>query len=361
MNIIIAGGGTGGHLFPGIAIAREFQKRSRSNRILFLGSAQGIEARILPQLGYRLQTITVKGFKGKGLRKQMQALMAIPAGIYQAGNIIRRFSADIIIGVGGYISFPPLAAGILLRIPTAIHEQNSVPGLSNRSIGKLVDRIFITYEASRAFFKPARTVLSGMPLRCPDVPVQPTARTDQFCIFVCGGSQGAREINQAVIAGLPHLEDLKTRIRFIHQCGTRDLDFVRSGYQQAGFSAETAPFIDDMMSCYQQAHLVICRAGAATLAELAACGRAALLIPYPYATDNHQEKNARVLTDSGAALLQLSARLNAETLAARIRELEQNRAEITILEERIKTFTRPQAAETIANECCHLVNKHKGD
>lgn len=355
MNIIITGGGTGGHLFPGIAIAQEFLKRSPDNSIVFIGSKGGIESRILPKYQLRLKTVTIKGFKGKGVIEKIKALFSVPGAFLQAGYYVKRFQADIIVGLGGYISFPALAAGAAMGVPTVIHEQNSIPGLANRILGRMARRVFVSFETSRQFFKPAKTVFTGVPVRQLSLKETAAKRDQRFCIFVCGGSQGAREINQAVMAALPHLTGMQENLRFIHQTGKHEKDLLEQTYKKFGFRAQVFAFIEDIFSCYLQAHLVISRAGAATLAELALCARASILIPYPYAADNHQEKNAAAFLEKGAALMIRSRNLSALKLSAVIMDMAKNREKLRRMETRAKSLSRPNAAETIVNECCQLL------
>jgi UDP-N-acetylglucosamine--N-acetylmuramyl-(pentapeptide) pyrophosphoryl-undecaprenol N-acetylglucosamine transferase len=353
MNIIIAGGGTGGHLFPGIAIAQEFMRRNPQDRIVFIGSTQGIEARLLPQLGFALKTLPIRGFSGKPPAEKLAALALVPAAFLQAGRYLRSLQADIVVGLGGYSSFPAVAAARLMGIPAVIHEQNSVPGLTNRILGRMARRVFVTFEASRQFFPASKTTVSGLPVRSQFSGQQP--RDDgRFCVFVCGGSQGAHAINEALAAALPLLRGMSGQLHFIHQSGQADCAMLRQQYEQCGFSAEVLPFIDDMAACYRRAHLVICRAGASTLAELALCGKASILIPYPFAAGNHQELNARVFADRGACMLLLQKDLSAEALAGLVQELAAKPETCRRLGRQAGTLAQPQAAGTIVEACCRL-------
>ena len=360
MNIIIAGGGTGGHLFPGIAIAQEFLRRGPDNNIDFMGSKKGIESRILPALKFRLKTITVKGFKGKGMFDKIISIFSIPVSFMQACCCLKRFHTDIVVGLGGYISFPAVVAGVAMRIPTVIHEQNCIPGLTNRILGRFASRVFISYEESRNFFKPDKTIFSGVPIRLQLRNETDGKRDEPFCIFVLGGSQGAREINQAVIAALPFLTGIGEKIRFIHQSGQPDIEMLEKNYKKFGFSAQVSSFIEDMFTCYRQAHLVISRAGAATLAELALCAKAAILIPYPFAANNHQKKNAKVFVDNGAALMIHSSELSGKILSSLIINLEKDRGKLQQMEDQAGTLSRPKAAEKIVDECYRLVAQTGG-
>jgi len=359
MNVVIAGGGTGGHLFPGIAIAREFLKQDAGNTILFIGSAKGIEARMLPRLNYNLKVIPVAGFKGKGPAGKARALLSVPAAFARAGYYLKAARADLVVGLGGYISFPPVAAAAALGIPAVIHEQNSVPGLANRMLGRLARRIFISYEESRAYFPAEKTITAGMPVRCLPEGAAPQRPASPLCVFVCGGSQGAHAVNEALIAALPHLDALKSRLRFIHQTGHADLKAVEQAYGAGGFAAQVYPFIDDMYACYGEAHVIISRAGASTLAEIALWGRASILIPYPFAAGNHQEHNARVFADSEAARMIVQKELSGEGLAQLLSNMEQHREQLAHMENRARLLAKPGAAETIVAACTDLAGGRK--
>lgn len=357
MNILIAGGGTGGHLFPGMAIAGELMRKDPANRIVFIGTKQGIEYRILPKSGYPLWTITVKGFKGKGLLNKIKALLCIPLSFAQSVYYIRKNQTDIILGLGGYISFPAIIAGKVMGIPAVIHEQNSYPGLSNRLLGKIADRIFISSRESASYFSRKKTVFTGLPIRPEFIKSSPVQKNRQFTILVIGGSQGSRQINQAVMEALPKLAPMKERICFIHQSGESDRKTLLAHYRQNSIPAEVYGFIDDMYNCYRKADLVISRAGASALAEIALCGKASILIPYPYAANNHQEINARDFVEEGAAVMIPARRLDGDKLASVIINLENRPEQISRMAEQARSLSKPKAAERIADECYKLAEK----
>ena len=359
MNMVVAGGGTGGHLFPGIAIAEEFLQRDPENSILFIGTSHGLEARVVPQLGFALQTIRVKGLKGKGLPGQISSLLLLPGALLQSRSCLRRFRADIVCGVGGYVSAPAVMAAVLAGTPAVIHEQNSFPGLSNRLLAAYADRVFVSYEESSAFFPRKKIVFTGMPLRRTLLDHALPERDSVFTILVLGGSQGSHEINEALAHAVPHLAPLTEQVRIIHQSGAADADLLHETYRKHGMNAQVISFIDDMTAAYGKAHLVISRAGAATLAEIAFCGRAALLIPYPHAANNHQEKNARVLADRGAAQVILSRELTGEKLAQAVVHAAQNPEQLREMEKRARSLAKPQAAREIVDHCCELAARRQ--
>jgi UDP-N-acetylglucosamine--N-acetylmuramyl-(pentapeptide) pyrophosphoryl-undecaprenol N-acetylglucosamine transferase len=361
MNIVIAGGGTGGHLFPGVAIAQEFLRRDSAARILFLGTEKGLESRVLPNLGLALETVPVRGFKGKGTGQKLGSLLALPGAFLRAAACLHRHRADLVLGLGGYISFPGIAAAKALGIPAAIHEQNSVPGLSNRMLGKIADRVFISYEESRPFFNARKTVFSGMPVRMPQHGAAPEPENGRLCVFICGGSQGAHAINEAMMEALTAFESSRGSFRFIHQTGAMDAGLVSEGYEKHGLTAAVSPFLDDMYGAYAQAHIVVSRAGASTLAELALCGKPSILIPYPYAAHNHQEHNARAFVAKGAAVMLLAGELTGSSLAQAVLALQADRKKVAGMAACARLLAQPDAAGRVVEECCRLAAKKGGE
>src|SRR5581483_1486724 len=264
MRVIFAGGGTGGHLFPGLAVAREFQRRDPMTEILFMGTSQGIEYRVLPKEGFRLETLPVRGLKGRGLRGVIDALYGVPASLFRSLRILRDFRPDCVIGLGGYASGPALLAAKLAGVRSAIMEQNLRPGFTNKLLGRWVDRVFTAYPGSAAFFPGARVVESGNPVRWQKLPE--VEKRGQFSLLIFGGSLGARRINFAVIDALKQLSDLKAEIFITHQTGELDFAAIRAAYDALPFQAEVIRFIDRMDEAYARADLIVCRAGATTVA-----------------------------------------------------------------------------------------------
>jgi UDP-N-acetylglucosamine--N-acetylmuramyl-(pentapeptide) pyrophosphoryl-undecaprenol N-acetylglucosamine transferase len=357
MRIIIAGGGTGGHLFPALALAEAFKERDAANEILFVGSRRGLEASVLGREGFALQTIDVVSLKGKSLPRKAAAVLALPRSIFQSLRLLRLFRPDIVLGVGGYASGPVVLTASLLGYKTAIQEQNSLPGLSNRVLAKFVDRIFASFPDSGGSFPAAKTIVAGNPVRKKlQMTVSPTKNGGpEFTLFVFGGSQGAHRLNEALVQALDHLQDRKTRLRVIHQTGEKDLPGVRDAYERQGFRAEVQPFIHDMERAYRAADLVLCRAGATTLFELMAMRKAAVLVPYPFAADNHQFLNARALVDAGAAEMVADKDLTGAGLAGLLRQFMDQPERRRSMEEKITKFAKPRAAETIVAACGEMV------
>ncbi len=326
MKLLIAGGGTGGHLFPGIAIAEALLELDPSSSVLFVGTARGIETRAVPKAGFRLELIDVAGLKGLGVGHQLKTLAKLPLSLLQSRRILRDFGADAVIGVGGYASGPVLLAARLLGLPTAVCEQNSVPGVTNRALAKLVDAVYVTFPASVPWFPARKTHLVGNPVRkgfrdAARAASDDEATLERGLIFTFGGSQGARALNEAVPAALGLLKAKGHAVRALHQAGKDAVDAVRARYAEAGVDADVTPFLDDMVAAYRRAHVVLCRAGATSCAELTALGVPAILVPFPQAADDHQTRNAADLVAQDAAVLLPQAGMTPASLAEVIERL----------------------------------------
>src|SRR5512136_279980 len=320
MKVIIAGGGTGGHLFPGIAIAEEFLRRDETNSILFMGTKRGLEKRVLGDMGFNLCTLDVEGIKGRGIVKALGAILKIPRSLAESYRVIRAFRPDIVIGVGGYASGPAVMTARLMGIKTAIAEQNALPGITNRILGRIVDRIFLTFPETRRWFPEGKTIASGNPVRDAFLKgiQEAEKRSGKFTLLVFGGSQGAHSINLAVLDAIPHLETIKDNLKVIHQTGSADVDPISHHYQSLKMDAEVLPFIMDMARAFRSSDLLICRAGATSIAEITASGKASVLIPFPHAVNDHQTKNAEALVKAGAAVMLSEKDISGQTLAETI-------------------------------------------
>lgn len=356
MKLIIAGGGTGGHLFPGIAVAEEFLARDSANEVLFVGSERGIEARAIPKLGYRLELISAAGIKGMGSLSKLKGAAMLLYGYAQSRKILREYRPDLVMGVGGYASLPMVMAARGLDIPRYIHEQNALPGMSNKVLARVADRVFISLEEAARFFPKEKTLLTGNPLRRQILAMlegvagarQPEEQNG-FTLFVFGGSQGAHTLNVAVPQALATL-GRREGLTIVHQTGEKDLDEVRQAYDRAGIVAEVRPFIDDMAREYRRADLIVCRAGATTIAEITACGKACLFIPFPHAADDHQRKNAEALLKKDACELLLEPELTPQRLAQTIAELMDNRERLERIGRNAAGLARLDAARVIVDE-----------
>jgi UDP-N-acetylglucosamine--N-acetylmuramyl-(pentapeptide) pyrophosphoryl-undecaprenol N-acetylglucosamine transferase len=358
MKCVIAGGGTGGHLFPGMAIAEAFIDRETGNEVLFIGTERGIEARVLAGGRFPLKMIHAMPIKGRSFTGKLRALWALPKAIAEALAILKEFRPQIVLGVGGYASGPGVLAAFLLRTKRAIHEQNVIPGMTNRFLKGFSQRIFISFEEAKRYFPARKTVVTGNPIR-KEIAVSASLRERgaRFTILIFGGSAGAHRINAAVMEALDSLQERRSSLTFIHQTGKEDFSLVSRSYEKKGFEAEVLPFIDEMARCYRRADLVICRSGASTVAELAVCAKAAILIPYPHAAHNHQWMNAKRLVDLGAARMIVDEELNGPSLSKAILHLYHTPEERERMEEVIRRIGRPRAAEEIVEHCYELVEQ----
>jgi UDP-N-acetylglucosamine--N-acetylmuramyl-(pentapeptide) pyrophosphoryl-undecaprenol N-acetylglucosamine transferase len=353
MRVIFAGGGTGGHLFPGLAVARELQQRDSITEILFVGTTQGIEARVIPRERFRLETIPVRGLKGRGIRGWLDAIWGIPAGLLRSLEIIRNFRPDIIVGLGGYASGPVLLAGKLRGLRCVIMEQNLQPGFTNKFLARFVNRVFTSYRESGAYFSGGKVLETGNPVRWRKLPT--VKRSEKFVLLVFGGSAGAHRINLAVVDAMKRLTGLAAALQVIHQTGQADFATVKAAYDALPFEAEVLPFIEKMDEAYARADLVLCRAGATTVAELTAFGKAAILVPYPYAIYDHQRWNAQALQNQGAAEMILDQELSGDLLAGRIHAYVSDRQRLEPMAAAARVMGRPEAAARIVDECYALV------
>jgi UDP-N-acetylglucosamine--N-acetylmuramyl-(pentapeptide) pyrophosphoryl-undecaprenol N-acetylglucosamine transferase len=354
MRLLIAGGGTGGHLFTGVAIAEELRARAPDAQIRFVGTRRGIEARVLPGLGWELSLIEVSGLKTVGALGALRGLVRLPRALLQARRVVREHAPDAVIGVGGYASGPAVLMARLAGIPTAIVEQNSIPGLANKILGRLVRTVFIAFDGTRQFFKPTKTLITGNPIRrdlvqkllAADAPA-PDGRVH---VLVSGGSLGAVAVNDLAAEALIALGK-SIPLAIVHQTGDKGLDATRSRYAAAGVDADCRAFITDMAAAYQRADLVIGRAGATTVAELAIAGVPAVFIPFPFAADNHQELNAREMVEAGAALMFKQSELTAEKLADALRPLVTDAARRAEMGAKMRARARPGAAAAVVDWC----------
>ncbi len=362
MRVLIAGGGTGGHLFPGIALAEEVVTRHPRNDVVFVGTQRGLEARVVPANGFVLEKISARGLKGMGALKLLAGVLALPLAFLESWRILRRYRPDVVVGVGGYASGPVVLTAWLLRIPTALQEQNALAGLTNRVLGRFVDAAFVSFEEARRFFPAKRAQLLGNPIRRGLLEnfLRSSKPHERFTVLVFGGSLGAHGLNTRVVGALEHLAAVKGELSIVHQTGKQDLEAVKRGYAERGIDADVREFIDDMSSAYLGADLVVCRAGATTLAELTVCKKPAILVPFPFATDDHQAVNARALVDAGAALMFREAELTGEGLARAILDLKQHPEKLQRMEKAAGQLGRPEAAREIADVLQQMCLKRWG-
>jgi UDP-N-acetylglucosamine--N-acetylmuramyl-(pentapeptide) pyrophosphoryl-undecaprenol N-acetylglucosamine transferase len=359
MRVLIAAGGTGGHIYPGIAVAKEVMRRAASSEVRFVGTARGLETRLVPQAGFGLSLIESAGLKNVGLVARVRGILVLPKSFFAARRLIREFRPDIVIGAGGYVSGPVLLMAALMRKRTLVMESNALPGFTNRRLARFVDKAAVTFEAALPYFQ-GKGVVTGNPVRREffDIPPKPRDAT-RFSLLVFGGSQGARAINEAMVAALPHLEAESGVLHIKHQTGEADFEKVSAGYTDAGWRerADVRRYIDNMVESFAQADLIICRAGATTSAELVAAGKAAIMIPFPQAADDHQRKNAEALQEAGAAHMILQQELTGERLAAEIATLVSAPDELTLMEEQSRKLARGDAAAEIVDLMEELIKQ----
>lgn len=365
MHLVIAAGGTGGHLYPAIALAKEFQERMPGTTVLFVGTTRGIESKVVPHEGFRLRLITAKPFMGIGKLGALKALLALPVGVWQSWKTLKAERADLVIGVGGYTTPAVLVAAWLARVPRVILEPNSYPGLANKVLGPLVQRVFVAFESAGTFFHSLKVRVVGTPIRRaffePSGSRPSTKGGGVVHVVIFGGSQGAKAINGAMAEALSALRDVRERVIFTHQTGEADRPVVTDAYQREGFHADVQAFFYDMPTVLRSADLVIARAGAMTIAELTACGCPAVLVPLPQAIYNHQAKNAAVMESAGAALVIAQYELTGERLAGTIRELIGDPERLHHMRAQSLAMRRIDAATRIVDECLTLVGRTDED
>jgi UDP-N-acetylglucosamine--N-acetylmuramyl-(pentapeptide) pyrophosphoryl-undecaprenol N-acetylglucosamine transferase len=360
LRIVIAGGGTGGHIYPGIALAKEFMKHDSEIEITFVGSNKGLESKVVPREGFEFHPILAGGLVGKKGIQRWSSWLKLPASIGQSLCFLVRKKPDLVVGVGGYASGPLALSAGLLRIPLVIHEQNAIPGVTNKWLGKIANKIAISFKQSRQYFSPDKVIETGNMIR-EEIGSLGT-NTDnkfgnKFCVLIFGGSQGAQSINRAVLEALPSLRNQKDSIHFIHQTGNRDIELVKQTYSEHGFSAEVEPFFYDMAEQYRKASLVICRAGATSIAEITAAGKVSILIPFPHAAHNHQEKNAEVLDTEKAANVIYDRDLNGEKIAQAISDGMESPEKLKEMEANSSRLGNKDAAQKVRELCLDLLNE----
>jgi UDP-N-acetylglucosamine--N-acetylmuramyl-(pentapeptide) pyrophosphoryl-undecaprenol N-acetylglucosamine transferase len=356
LRIVLAGGGTGGHLYPGLAVAKALHRRVPDAVLTFVGTARGLESSVVPSEGFPLDVIRSGGLKGKSPKALLRGMALLPWSAVDAWRVISRRAPALVIGLGGYSSGPVVLLAALRGIPTLLLEQNAVPGLTNRLLGRVVRRAAVSFEQTASYFG-AKAIVSGNPVRAEFFERAGRARAGATGVppaaprvLVFGGSQGAHAINAAMAAAAPSLAVGTVRPVVTHQTGPRDVSMVREAYERAGLEARVEPFLYAMDREMSEADVLVCRAGATTLAEIAAAARAAILIPLPTATDDHQRRNAEVLAAAGAAELLEERALSGDDLAARILSLAQDPERRDRMAHAVRQFARPRAAEVIV-EC----------
>jgi len=352
-TLMIAGGGTGGHIYPAIAIAREYVSRDPSRRVVFVGTEKGLEKTIVPKAGFPLEFINVGGLKGKGGLDLIRNIARLPLGFIDAWRVVGRHRPDAVLGVGGYSSGPVLMAAKLRGVPTIIHEANAFPGLANRVMARAATTVAVAFREALPRMKRTDGVVTGNPIRKEffDLGAVAPARADgRRRLLIFGGSQGSRVLNDAMTGALLFLARLKDSLDIVHQTGPHELEKVKTAYQQSAFpGARVVPYLDPMADEIAAADLVVCRAGAMTIGELAAVGRAAVLVPFAAATNNHQELNARVVEQAGGAVVITEAELSPERLAGAIGEIAGDPERAARMGAAARTLAMPEATKNIVD------------
>lgn len=363
IRLLLTGGGTGGHLFPAVAAAQEFRRQMPATQVLFVGTRRKVDTKSLAVYGFQSENIRCYGLKGKNPLELLKAIAILPLSFFQARRIIRGFRPDIVFGVGGYVTGPVIVAGKSMGVPTLIHEQNSVPGLANRKLGRFVDRVCLSMPGSGAWFPADKIVYTGNPVRRDilDLAKNPPPRREaKKTLLILGGSQGAQAVNRLVAEGLPGLPaGVLARLKVIHQTGEADAATVRAHYEKSGIDAVVQPFFTDMAEIYSQADLLVSRAGATTLSEMAVLGKPAILIPYPFAADNHQEKNGNHYVTGGGAIQFRQSELSSAKLVEAIGLLIEDDGALHAMGNAMKKLAYPDAAAEIVASCLQVMEKRR--
>jgi UDP-N-acetylglucosamine--N-acetylmuramyl-(pentapeptide) pyrophosphoryl-undecaprenol N-acetylglucosamine transferase len=353
---MVSGGGTGGHLFPGIAVAEALLSHRPGSEVLFVGTDRHTDQRALTNRAFQRKSLRCHGLMGKTWGQKIKSLLQLPVAVVESARLIKKFNPHLVLGVGGYVTGPVLLAAKILRVPCCIHEQNSVPGMANRKLGAFVDKVFLSLPGSEDYFKKEKCILTGNPVRKEiiDAARQKKGKKAGFTLLVIGGSLGAHRVNTLLLEAMAAMT-LPQGFKVIHQTGAADEQFIAKGYQELGVEAEVASFFEDMADLYKRADIVVSRAGATSLAEMTVLGLPMILIPYPYAADNHQQKNGEFLVRGGAAKMMREAELDGELLAGVLNDLVadgKKRQEMAVAAEQL---ARPNATEEILKECGKLI------
>jgi len=346
MRVMVAGGGTGGHVIPALAIAQELRSCYRAE-VVFVGTRRGIETRLVPAAGFPLRLIEIGALKRVDFATRLKTMFDLPRAVATSAQLIREFSPDVMIGVGGYASGPAMLVAALMNVPTVAFEPNVVPGFANRILAPTIRAAAVHFEETQHYFRNCH--VTGVPVRREFFRVPPRPQNPRPTLLVFGGSQGARAINRAVLESLPKLMAALPEIHIIHQTGEKDYVEAQAVYLSTMTSAEVAPFIDDMPGAFARADLLLCRSGASTVAEVTAAGKPAIFIPLPTAADDHQRHNAATLANGGAARLLLQAELSPDRLVQEVTTLLRDRERLAKMAQAARGFAHPDAAAKIAS------------
>jgi UDP-N-acetylglucosamine--N-acetylmuramyl-(pentapeptide) pyrophosphoryl-undecaprenol N-acetylglucosamine transferase len=344
---LMAGGGTGGHVIPALAVAREL--RARGHQVYFVGTERGLESRLVPAEGFPLELIEVGGLKRVGMRQRLATLSGLPLSTMRTGLLIAKKHTSAVFSMGGYVAGPPVLAAIIKRLPVVVMEPNAVPGFTNRRIGRFVARALVSFPETAIYFPKGVTELTGLPVRKEFFCLPPKPRQDRLTLLITGGSQGSRRLNQAARESWPLFRDAGFPIRLIHQAGRTECDALRDAFAGSGLDGEVVPFLSNMPEAFAQADLILCRSGAGAVAELAAAGKPSILVPFPYAADQHQLHNAEAFVRGEAAVLVGDPDLTGEKLFQNVTGLASETGRLEHMGAAARRFARPGAAGRAAD------------
>ncbi|MBV8707466.1 MAG: undecaprenyldiphospho-muramoylpentapeptide beta-N-acetylglucosaminyltransferase [Acidobacteriaceae bacterium] len=345
-SFVLTGGGTGGHIFPALAVAQVL--RDRGHRILFIGTREGMESRLVPEAGYDMEFIRSGALNRVGLRQQLQTAFQLPFGVLAASGILRQFRPRAVFSMGGFVAGPVILATSVGRIPLIVMEPNAVPGFANRVAARYVYRALLGFEVTRKWFPPSKSEVTGLPVR-PEFFALERKSSGEFTVLITGGSRGSRTLNRASRESWPLFRSSGAPIRIIHQTGTAEYEVLAGEFRRVGLPGEVAPFIRDMANAFRQADVIIGRAGAGAVNEIAAARMASVLVPFPFAANDHQRRNAEVMVEAGAARMVLDSELTGQRLFEEIEKLRADSAAIEAMRARVKQFAKPGAAERAAD------------
>ncbi len=343
-SFVLTGGGTGGHVFPALAVARVL--RERGHRLLFIGTREGMESRLVPEAGFEMEFVRIGGFNRVGFQKQLRTAVQLPLSIAVAFRLLKRFRPRAVFSMGGYVAVPVMVAALFSRIPLIVMEPNAIPGLANRRVARRVYRALLAFDSARGWFPASRSEVTGLPVRPEFFAVQPK-RGGIFTVLITGGSRGARTLNRASRESWPLFQKSAAPVRIIHQSGTAEHEALALEFANAGIDGQVVPFVQNMAQAFNDADLVVARAGG-TLNEIAAAGMPSILVPFPFAADDHQRRNAEALVEAGAARMVLDREMNGERLFREVEFLRQNPADLEEMRKRVRQFAKPGAAERAA-------------
>lgn len=345
-SFVLTGGGTGGHVYPALAVADVL--RGRGHRLLFVGTESGIEARLVPQAGFAMSFIRSSGLNRVGWTTRIRSAAQLPLSILTARQILQRTGAAAVFSMGGYVAGPVVIAALLARVPLVVMEPNATPGFANRKVGKRVFRALLAFEEARRWFPADKVEITGLPVRAEFFTLHHKTN-GPFTVLITGGSRGARTLNRAARESWPLFRKSGSPVRFVHQCGTAEYEDLTKAFRKSGLEGEVAPFLSDMPGAFAKADLVVGRSGAGGVNEIAAAGMASVLVPFPFAADDHQRANAEALAKAGAARVVLDAELTGERLFHEIETLRRDPDALADMRRKARAFAHPGAAQRAAD------------